>query len=213
MFVLQKQLSVLNVPSSRVAKLYRSGSDLQLTLPDLPSQLASAFLVLLKGAGKVQVLVGLHLARSCCSIFYLSDVGEVAAEFADRELEAGLDFAESMGFVLEDIEFGRMTEEQQEIYWKGLPICRRKAQGNVPVADSKPVEEKPSPVINAKKKLPGSAPTADPEPETVPPTQPPVATARLKSSDAVVSNASGKNDMLTKRQVLKERLGRFLASL
>ena len=128
MFVLQKQLTVLNVPSSRVAMLYRSGADIQLALPDLPSQMGSAFMVLLKGGGKVRVLVGLYMVRSRCNIFYVSDSGEVPAEQAERELEAGLVFAESMGFILNDSEFGRMTADQQETYWKGLPLCHRHSE-------------------------------------------------------------------------------------
>jgi len=173
MFVLQKQLSVLNVPSSRVAMLYRSGADIQLALPDLPSQLGSAFMVMLKGGGKVQVLVALHMAKSCRNIFYVSDSGEVAAERAERELEEGQVFAESMGFILNDSEFSRIPVSQQEAYWKSLPICQRQVDPTTKVM----VPEKKNEVVL----MPVPAPV--------------------------------KNDLETKRQILKVQLGKLLASL
>ena len=174
MFVLQNQLSVLNVPSSRVAILYRSGVDIQLALPDLPSQMGSAFLVMLKGGGKVQVLVGLFMAKSRCNIFYVSDSGEVPGERSEQELEAGQIFAESMGFILNDTEFGRMTAGQQETYWKSLPICQRQS-------------------------------------DVVPETRTPE--TRTPAAVTAVRPASVKSNLQAKRKVLKEHLGKLLASL
>ncbi len=210
MFVLQKQLSVMNLPSSRVAKIYRSGTDVQLALPDLPTQMASAYLVMLQGAGKVQVLVGLYLAESCRSIFYLSDVGEVAADQADQELEAGLDFAESMGFVLDDIEFDRLPEDEQEAYWKGLPICRRQTRQTAPVApaDDRPQHVEEQAENDSKTVVVSPAPERE-EPAAVVEAAPEKAQTRTRTD----SEGTDKVDIESKRQVFKELLGRFLASL
>lgn len=73
----------------------------------------------------MQVLVGLFLAKSRCNIFYVSDSGEVPLELVEQELAAGQIFAESMGFILNDSQLGRMSAEQQEVYWNALPICQR----------------------------------------------------------------------------------------
>lgn len=174
MFFLQKQLSVLNVPSSRVAMLYRSVADIQLALPELPSQMGSAFMVLFKGGGKAQVIVALFMAKSRCNVFYVSDSGEVPVEQAEQELEAGQIFAESMGFILNETELKRMPIDQQEIYWQSLPICQRHR-------------------------------------EIIPETR----TTETKSADViqVASPAPEKSDLLVKRKILKEHLGKFLASL
>ncbi len=174
MFVLQKQLSVLNVPSNRVAVLYRSGADIQLALPDLPSQMGSAFLVLLKGGGKVQALVGLFMAKSCRNVFYVSSSGEVPEKFIEQELESGLVFAESMGFILNDSELGRMAAEQQDAYWKSLPICRHHTR--VTHAARVPETRVPEVVLAT-----------------------PPAPVRI--------------DLSVKRMVLREHLGKLLASL
>ncbi|MCF6179034.1 MAG: hypothetical protein L3J63_06560 [Geopsychrobacter sp.] len=200
MFVLQKQLSVLNVPSSRVALIYRSGADIQLALPELPSQLGSAYLVMLKGGGKVQVLVGLFMAKSRRNIFYVSDSGEVGSERADRELEAGQTFAESMGFILNDAEFGRLPADQQEAYWKGLPICQRHAATLVEpkISEGKGVAPKPQEGPEARKT------------QIAAPSQ---THAVVSPSVQVATTVSDKTASAQKRRVLKERLGRFLASM
>ena len=221
MFIQQKQLSVLNVPSSRVAMLYRSVTDIQLALPEMPSQMASAFMVLLKGPAKVQVLVALHLVDSAVSLFYLSDAGEVAADLADRELEAGLEFAESMGFVLNDAELDRIPAAERETYWKNLPICKVQKAVSAP---QKIAEKEKTPPIQERGAATRVSPKA-PNPQTKTPA-PEVPRAMPESGrktsvsyedelnaalDAKAAEAQA--DTTTKRQRLKESLGRFLASM
>ena len=155
MFVQQTKMSVLNVPCTRVGAVYRSVTDIQLALPDLPAQMASAYMVVLKGGSKVQVLVGLFMATSLKSLFYLSDMGEVPVDKSAEEIEAGLEFAESMGFVLQDMEFERMTPTEQELYWSQLPICRRQ-EAEVP-APEKPAEPRVPPTPPPPTPTPSSA--------------------------------------------------------
>ncbi len=193
MFVIQKQLSVLNVPSSRVAMLYRSAVEIQLALPDLPSQMGSAVMVMLKGGGNIQVLVGLSLVKSCRNIFYVSESGEVPAEQADQELEEGLIFAESMGFILNDVDFCRMTAEEQEVYWKNLPICQLRTANE----SEAPEAEKPKIEIR-QTEVQSSAPSK-PEP--------------LKTVAGHSRPAVPEIDLKAKRNILKENLGKLLASL
>jgi hypothetical protein len=136
--------------------LYRSELEIQLALPELPSQMGSAFLVLLKAAaGKVQVVVALHLHQSCCNYFYLSDAGEVALEQASQELEAGRVFAESMGFVLHDIEFTRLAADKLEHYWKSLAICQTHAETAAPAAAGPELKKAPSAQNPLPPKVPG----------------------------------------------------------
>lgn len=203
MFILQKQLSVLNVPAARVATILRSGTDIQLAMPEMPSQMASAFLLMLKGGGKVKVLIGLFMAKSRRSIFYVSDSGEVPAERAEAELEAGIEFAESMGFVLTDIEFERKNAEQQETYLKSLPICQR--QNPEAAKPSAPAAPESKAVVSEPVALKAGAARTEP-------VEPVESRAKLDSS-TVSCPAAPKPDLQERRRILKERLGRFLASL
>ncbi len=205
MFVQQKQLTVLNVPCNRVAMLYCSGTDIQLALPGLPSQMGRAYLVMLQGGGKVQVLVGLHMLKSGCNVFYISDAGEVPAEQADQQFEEGLVFAESMGFVLNDVELSRMPAAEQERYWKGLPICRRHAS---PAAESKPVGPKPVESRPVESRPIESRPVESRPAESRPAESRPAESRPVESRPVPV-----KVDLQTKRQRLKEHLGKLLASM
>lgn len=210
MFILQKNLSVLNVPRERVAMLYRSNADIQLALPDLPSQLATAFLVMLKGGGKGQVLVGLYMTKSHQSLLYISDSGEVDAEHVDQELEAGFEFAESMGFILNDVELDRMTAEQQAVYWKTLPICHKHVQEETSVAPEAAPKKKKAPTTTTSDKPAGTVtPVTKPVKKMV--TQP--TPAATQTTTRVARPVPIKTDQQTKSRLLKERLGRFLASL
>jgi outer membrane biosynthesis protein TonB len=234
MFVLQEHLTVLNVPSSRVTKLYNSVTEIQLALPDLPSQMCSAFMVLLKGGGKIQVLVGLYLSKSRRNIFYVSESGEVPAARAEQQLEDGQVFAESMGFILNDSEFGRMTTEQQEVFWKGLPICRRHAavapetkapEAKAPApkapAPKAPAPKAPAPKAPAPKAPAPKAPAPKaPAPKAPAPKAPAPKASETKapatgSAEVVVAAKPdpAKTDLPAKRRALKEHLGKLLASL
>lgn len=210
MFILQKNLSVLNVPRERVAMLYRSDADIQLALPDLPSQLATAFLVVLKGGGKGQVLIGLYMTKSHQSLLYVSDAGEVDAEHVDQELEAGFEFAESMGFILNDAELDRMTAEQQEVYWKTLPICHKHVPEETSVVPEAASKKKKVPTTTSTDKPAGIVrPVTKPVKKII--TQPPP--AATQAATRVVRSVPIKTDRRTKSRLLKEHLGRFLASL
>lgn len=143
MFVPQKKLTFLNLPSKRVRKLFVSTVDVQIALPDYPSQMATAYLAALLAGKGIQVLLAFYLVESDRSVFFLPQSGEVAPENVDSMLHEGLDFAESMGFVMADADVHQLGPEQLENYWRDLPICKKPVvQAVKKIPDVKPVEKK-----------------------------------------------------------------------
>lgn len=124
MFVQHKQLKVLNLPASRVARLNSSGCNVQMAFPGYPPQMCAAYLVSLSSNGKVLVLVAFYLSESHQSIFFVPKEGEVTVENAERMFEEGFVFAESMGFVLNETDFHLLSTEGQHKLWAALPICQ-----------------------------------------------------------------------------------------
>ena len=124
MFVQHKQLKFLNVPASKISRLNTSAYSIQLALPGYVPQMAAAYLVALAGGAKVLVVVGLHLAESKASVFFVPKQGEVAVEDAERVFEEGFVFAESMGFVLNETDFHLMSSQDQQALWAAMPISR-----------------------------------------------------------------------------------------
>jgi len=185
MFVQHRNLTQLSLPVQRVDLLYRSGNDVQLALPGLTPQRASAFLLKLKETAKGQVVIGLHLRLSQANIFYVTDRAQLSIEQADLEFEAGIEFAESMGFVLFDVELSQKTAQERETYWQSLPICRLHPQSTI------------------KSKAEASADLA-----AFPAIVPGAKTAEVKEL-----STPAPLDTHAKRQALKEQLGQFFASL
>lgn len=134
MFIQHKQLKVLNLPASRVARLNSSGCNVQMAFPGYPPQMCAAYLVSLSSNAKVLVLVAFYLSESRHTIFFVPKEGEVAVENAERMFEEGFVFAESMGFVLNETDFHLLSTEGQQKLWASLPICQAGLQG-APLAD------------------------------------------------------------------------------
>ena len=127
MFVQQKKMTYLNLPAKHLRRLYASTVDVQLALPDFPAQMSSAYLVALSSGKNIQVLLGLYLVKSGRSVIFLPQAGEVAADKADTVLQGGLEFAESMGFVLADADIHKLSPDKLEAFWHDLPICTKPA--------------------------------------------------------------------------------------
>ena len=143
MFVQHKQLKVLSVPATKVARLNTSSSTVQLAFPDYPPQQAEAYLVALSGGNKVLIVVGFYLAESKESIFFVPKQGEAPVEEIERVFEEGFIFAESMGFILSETDYHLLTSEDQQKLWRSLPICRS-AEETTSAADEISAGEPPS---------------------------------------------------------------------
>ncbi len=127
MFVQHKQLKVLNVPATKVARLNTSGCNVQMAFPDYPPQLCAAYLVSLSSGDRVLVVVAFYLSESHQSIFFVPKGGEVAVEEAEATFEQGFVFAETMGFVLNETDYHLLSTADQQKLWTALPICQKTA--------------------------------------------------------------------------------------
>jgi hypothetical protein len=124
MFIEHKQLKVLNVPSTRVARINSSGGNIQMAFTGYPPQMCSAYLVLLSSGTKVLVVVAFYLSDSDQSIFFVPKNGEVPVEEAEDTFEEGFVFAESMGFVLNETDYHLLSSDDQQKLWASLPISK-----------------------------------------------------------------------------------------
>lgn len=126
MFVQHKQLKILNVPATRVARLNTSGCNVQMAFPGYPPQLCASYLVSLTSGNKVLVVVAFYLSESRQSIFFVPKRGEVPVEDAEETFDQGFVFAETMGFVLSETDYHLLSSDDQHKLWSRLPICQEK---------------------------------------------------------------------------------------
>lgn len=133
MFRWHKEMDRLAVPARRVLRLHRSLNRIQVALPGFPSQEATAYLCGFSSGQGVRVAAVLELHVSRRLAVYLNDQGEVADRKAGAVFSEGVGFAESMGFMLDDLNFQKLPPEEREVLWASLPLAGE-GKGAVPSA-------------------------------------------------------------------------------
>lgn len=237
MFRWHKEIDRLDIPASQVLHLERSLSAVQVALPGLPSQEATAYLCAFAAGKGLRVTLVLHLHTSRRLAFYLHERAEAPRQEAGRLIEEGVLFAESMGFTLSDMDYRKLDIETREALWGSLPL-KAGAEPSPPVAPAASflATEEPSAAVVAPQpvKLAGVEPPIpapslpSPADETIvelaeeaPPTPSAPVEAMpdaLSGSETTMRARARKQppsaeELTARRQKLLESLGRFLASL
>lgn len=122
MFHWHKEIDRLDIPAAKVFHLERSLSAVQVALPGLPSQDATAYLCIYSHGKGVRVALVLHLLTSRRLAFYLHDEEAVPQQDASRLIDAGINFAESLGFMLTDVDYRKLGAQQRASLWGSLPL-------------------------------------------------------------------------------------------
>ena len=158
MFRLHKEMSRLDIPAQRVLRLERSLSDVQVAIPGLPAQEATAYLCGFSSGQGLRVAVALQLHSSCRLTFYLNDEGEAPTREGTRIYNQALGFAESMGFMLGDLDIHLKSPEERIRLWKSLPLQSGLA------APPPVIEAPPKTAPSAIPPAPAAAPAKEPPP-------------------------------------------------
>jgi len=189
MFVLHKEIQRLEVPAERVLLLQRSLSNIQIAIPGTASQETTAYLCVFAAGKGYRIVAILHLLASRRLLFYLNGEGEVQQREANRILKEGIHFVESMGFILSDLDFQRLSPAERTAMWQSLPL----KTGIV----AAPPSAKPAAATVGQSPAPISPPPPPSARESVPPIQqiPPAAEQRAR------------------QKAFLENIGRFLSSL
>ena len=122
MFLWDKSVTGINRPAKDVVHLFRSMREVQLALPGVPAQQATAYLCQYKHQAGFATAAVFHLHKSRLLAFYFSDPREVPESGADDMLNQGLDFVESMGFLLTDQDLPLLEEGALQALWDALPL-------------------------------------------------------------------------------------------
>lgn len=122
MFQWDKSISSIDVPAHKVVHLFRSIRELQLALPGVAAQEASAYLCQYQGEDGVGTVAVFHLHKSKTLAFYSSNPRLVPKQKIDSMLDQGLNFVESMGFLMTDQDIHLLDEADQEMLWSSLPL-------------------------------------------------------------------------------------------
>lgn len=122
MFQWDKSVNAINVPACKVVHLFRSMREVQLALPGIPAQQAGAYLCQYQLEGGIGTVAAFHLHKSQLLAFYFSDPRAVPEQKIDSMLDQGLNFVESMGFLMTDQDIHLLDAADQEMLWASLPL-------------------------------------------------------------------------------------------
>ncbi len=122
MFKWDKLTKAINLPASQVVALFRSMREVQLALPGVAAQQASAYICQYQTEAGVGTVAVFHLHKSRMLAFYVSDPQFVPEKDIDNLLDQGLNLVESMGFLMADQDLHLLDEADQEMLWASLPL-------------------------------------------------------------------------------------------
>ncbi|RME40210.1 MAG: hypothetical protein D6794_02575 [Deltaproteobacteria bacterium] len=134
MFRLDEKRTRLGIPARQVVRLEQSHGDAQVSVPGFPSQMARAYLCVFQVQGGLRITVVLHLLASNHLAFFFNPEGGLDKESANRSLGEAIRFAESLGFLMANLDFHRLDAGQREQLWRSLPLARGLSGGSEPAA-------------------------------------------------------------------------------
>lgn len=124
MFRLDEKRTCLGISARQIVRLEQSHGDAQVSVPGFPSQMARAYLCVFQAQGGLRITVALHLRTSDRLVFFFNPEGPLDKEAANRSLEEAIRFAESLGFLLANLDFHRLDAGERERLWQSLPLMR-----------------------------------------------------------------------------------------
>jgi hypothetical protein len=123
MFRPEPRIHYLPVSKEQVRALMESINQPQIQIPGRSAQAAIGHLCGVRnGNGTSSVFISLHLPATGENVVYVHDPHEVSAESYSEAERDGLAFLESMGFMLDDLQFQKLAPESQDQTLRRLPL-------------------------------------------------------------------------------------------
>lgn len=125
MYAIDERLKGLPAVKEQVVQLYQSLNQPHLAVPGRQAGPATAYVLGLRGPSGFAVFVYLYLSESGECAVYVPSNGTVPADRYQAEEAEALGFVESMGFIMDNLNFrGRPTDEQ-ESFIQNAPVFQR----------------------------------------------------------------------------------------
>ncbi len=125
MFSIDERLKGLPALKEQVMSLHESLNQPHLAVPGRTAGPAKAYILGLRGPSGFAVFVYLYMPQSNeCAVYMPSNRAASAEQFEGEEAEA-LGFTESMGFIMDNLNFRQKPAAEQDQLMKTLPVFQR----------------------------------------------------------------------------------------
>jgi hypothetical protein len=122
-FDIHPEIKSIRVGREQIVTIIESINSPMVAAANKPLEPAKSYILGVRNtSGLFTIYVYLHLLQSKECMIYLHDPPEIQMEsYHDTELEA-LQFVESMGFMVDNVNFRNMAPEQQVTLMEGMPM-------------------------------------------------------------------------------------------
>ena len=219
MFQFNEKLKRLDIPAKSVMRLQRSLGDVQVALPGIKAQRATAYVCAFSVEQGLRVAIAFHLRDTNSVVYYLNDGNKTRKEIADV-LTEGVVFTETLGFILSDLDIHQADPEERDAIWESLPLKNppklidpKKSKVENAVVEEKKTEINTVTQKTFKVEAAVDAAKTSPQPDTAVdidlgfPRAPSLVSMRRKKAPPTA------DELEEMRNRLRERLGRFLSSM
>ncbi len=123
MFKPEPSIPFVGVTREQIVALIESINQPQISVPGKVPQAVQGYLCGVRNAnGTLSIFVALHLPKSGENVIYVHDRRQLTLEeYRDVEIE-GLHFLESMGFMLDNLNFRNLAPALQDTTLKRVPL-------------------------------------------------------------------------------------------
>lgn len=105
-----------------MVSLFQSINSPHLAIPGKQAGPAQGYIVGVRGGAGFAVFIYLHLAESAdCAVYVSQKRALAAADYPNEESDA-VAFVESMGFIMDNLNFRTLAQADQETLVKSLPV-------------------------------------------------------------------------------------------
>lgn len=123
MFIRDDSLKRLDIDVADVVQLWRSANPVQVALEGHTGQRAGAYLCFFRIEQALKAFFALELYDSRCLVFFAPEQADCIHETQMKDVvDEGLFFAESMGFLMTDLEIQTLGRQEQEQLWMQLSL-------------------------------------------------------------------------------------------
>jgi type IV pilus assembly protein PilF len=133
MYTIDERLKGLPAVKDQVVQLYQSLNAPHLAIPGRKAGPAMAFVLGLRGPSGFAVFVYLYMQESGESAVYVPSNGTVPAEQFQSEESEALGFVESMGFIMDNLNFRGRPPDEQDTIIRTMPVFMREPPPPAPV--------------------------------------------------------------------------------
>lgn len=142
----EPSLTWVPVVREQLVALVESINQPQVSIPGKASQQVFGHLAGVRnGNGTFSIYVSLHLPKSGENVVYVHEKRQLGVDdYRDVEIE-GLQFLESMGFMLDNLNFRNLSPEAQEQTLKRVPLFSQpRPPGEAPAPAARPAAADPA---------------------------------------------------------------------